>query len=200
MLSPSSTRQTDDPFIKPRGTYIALGSNQGFQSLSPRQTLCQALHLIHAGGDKVVATSSPWLSDAWPKHSQAPQFTNAVCQVVPFDTNPHALLKRLHEIEAKMGRQRDPTNQWAARSLDLDLLDYNGLILKNDSFLTLPHPRIEQRDFVVLPLEQVCPDWVHPVTQVKVKDIIANTLKGVGSNNCIRDTAFSCDEFAQQRL
>jgi 2-amino-4-hydroxy-6-hydroxymethyldihydropteridine diphosphokinase len=96
-----------------------------------------------------------------------------------------SLLERLHKIEAEFGRQRDPQNRWAERTMDLDLLDYNGLVTKNDSFLTLPHPRIAERDFVLLPLMEVCPNWVHPITGIE-GGILLRAIKNRDSNNNCR--------------
>ena len=135
-------------------------------------------------GDNILATSSFWVSDAWPASSGAPSFVNAVCQIQPFDYNPVELLKRMHAIEAKFGRQRDQTLCWPARSLDLDLLDYNGKISKNDSFLRLPHDRLSERDFVLLPLSEVSPNWVHPENGQSVRDLLRSLSSSGATNNC----------------
>jgi 2-amino-4-hydroxy-6-hydroxymethyldihydropteridine diphosphokinase len=166
------------------GVFIGLGSNLGFDTSSPRVLLLHAVETLQENGDRVDSLSSLWVSDAWPAGTGAPKFINAVCRVQPYDESPIELLKRLHAIEAKFGRQRDPHSRWSARSLDLDLLDYNGLTLKNNSFVTLPHPRIVERDFVLKPLLQICPNWCHPVTGVLGRQALAQLEASGATNNC----------------
>jgi 2-amino-4-hydroxy-6-hydroxymethyldihydropteridine diphosphokinase len=145
--------------------------------------------LLTAGGDIVVAQSSFWTSKAWPPHRDSPDYLNAVCQVEPSDNNPSALLKRLNAIETTLGRTRDPSNQWANRTVDLDLLDYNGFVESYGSFLTLPHPRLADRDFVLEPLLEICPDWRHPITNQYGFHRLA-ALKAAGrTNDCRKTTA-----------
>jgi 2-amino-4-hydroxy-6-hydroxymethyldihydropteridine diphosphokinase len=145
-----------------------------------------AILALEKGGDQVAAISSVWASNAWPIGTEASDYINAVCQVLPRDSDPAALLARLHTIEAELGRQRDPRNQWADRTMDLDLLDYNGLIRENDSFLVLPHPRIAERDFVLLPLLEVSPNWVHPNTGIEGRKLLDAIIRSQNSNHCWR--------------
>jgi 2-amino-4-hydroxy-6-hydroxymethyldihydropteridine diphosphokinase len=166
--------------------FISLGSNQSYRSLSSVAILNSAIERLEFGGDTILATSSFWKSDAWPAGTGAPDFVNAVCQIHPADNDPALLLSRLHSIEAKFGRQRDPLNRWSKRTLDLDLLDYNGLISENNSFPILPHPRIAVRDFVLLPLMEVSSCWVHPVTRQNGALLLGELQQGGFGNNCIR--------------
>lgn len=168
------------------GVYISFGSNLGYLNLSSGALVRAAMKELEAGGDLIIATSSIWKSDAWPANTGAPDFVNAVCRICPTDSDPTLLLERLHEIEAKFGRRRDHQNRWSARTLDLDLLDYNGLISENCSFPNLPHPRIQDRDFVLYPLLQVSPNWVHPITQEKGQSLLKKLLNANMSNNCIQ--------------
>lgn len=168
------------------GVFIGLGSNLSHLNLTPRQLLDAALDKVEEGGDKVVSVSSCWTSNAWPANTGALDYTNAVCQLLPFDENPAALLARLSSIEAELGRQRDPSNQWASRTMDLDLLDYNGLITESDSSLKLPHPRIAQRDFVLLPLLEVTPNWVHPITCERGDFLLRRLQKSNLTNGCVK--------------
>jgi 2-amino-4-hydroxy-6-hydroxymethyldihydropteridine diphosphokinase len=179
----SLNRLNSDPEA---GVYISLGSNLGFDGLSPQATLLAAIDTIGYRGDKIVAVSSFWLSDAWPAGAGAPNFVNAVCRVRPLDNDPAFLLERLHEIEAKFGRRRDHLNRWSPRTLDLDLIDYNGLVSKNSSFLLLPHPRIEDRDFVLKPLLELSPNWVHPITQRRGRFSLDALENANRTNNCIQ--------------
>jgi len=83
---------------------------------------------------------------------------------------PDVTLATIHAVEADFGRVRGVRN--AARVLDIDLLDYGGMVLRSD-VITLPHPRMHQRAFVLLPLGDLAPDWVHPVLQQEVGPLIA---------------------------
>jgi 2-amino-4-hydroxy-6-hydroxymethyldihydropteridine diphosphokinase len=185
---PSSIRGVTVLAENPTGVYIGLGSNLDHQNFSSPQLIESALGLLEVGGDHILAVSSMWTSDAWPPMEDAPNYTNAVCQVQPHDNDPAALLRRLHMIEAELGRQRDPANQWAERTMDLDLLDYNGLVMPNCSFVTLPHPRIDQRDFVLLPLLEISPNWVHPITGVEGRELLELIYQEDRTNQCRRIT------------
>ena len=81
-----------------------------------------------------------------------------------------SVLAALHQIEAKFGRTRSVRNE--ARVLDIDLLDYDGQLLEEGG-LTIPHPRLDQRAFVLLPLRDLSPDWVHPQSGQTVRDLVA---------------------------
>jgi 2-amino-4-hydroxy-6-hydroxymethyldihydropteridine diphosphokinase len=183
-MLPSSIINQEHKSAQFSGVYLSLGSNLRYLDQTPRTNLVRALNSLQAGGDKIIASSSLWRSDAWPAGTGAPSFINAVCQISPLDNNPANLLSRLHTIEAKFGRQRNPLNRWNARSLDLDLLDYNGIILQNNSFLELPHPRIHSRDFVLMPLLEISPNWVHPISGTTGRCLLDH-LKMLGPmNNC----------------
>jgi 2-amino-4-hydroxy-6-hydroxymethyldihydropteridine diphosphokinase len=146
---------------------IALGANLRSQHGEPEETLRAALAAIARRGVKVVQVSRFYRSEAWPNPSD-PKFVNAAARLetafAPID-----LLRLLHEVEAEFGRVRSQRN--APRTLDLDLLDYDGQLLEGE--LELPHPRLVSRLFVLLPLRDVAPDWTHPVTGVSVSEAIA---------------------------
>jgi 2-amino-4-hydroxy-6-hydroxymethyldihydropteridine diphosphokinase len=89
--------------------------------------------------------------------SHQPWFVNAVA-LLATDLEPEALLDRLLDVEARFGRVRGERN--AARTLDLDLLDYDGLVVDTPR-LTLPHPRLHERRFVLEPLCEITPEWRH---------------------------------------
>lgn len=166
------------------GVFISFGSNLGFENSNPAQNLQSAINLIKQGGDQITSTSSIYTSSAWPSADDAPAYVNCVCQIMPFDTKPHALLNRLHAIEAELGRKRSPSDQWAPRTMDLDLLDYNSLIFENDSFLVLPHPRIAARDFVLYPLLEINPLWRHPITGEMGINLLNGLITNGTLNNC----------------
>ena len=83
---------------------------------------------------------------------------------------PASVLAALHQIESRFGRTRTVRNE--ARVLYIDLLDYNGQLLEEGG-LTIPHPRLDQRAFVLLPLRDLAPDWEHPQSGKSVRDLVA---------------------------
>ena len=134
---------------------IALGANLG----KPEATFRRALERLAGESVDVVAVSGLWRSPAWPEGSGAPDYLNAVAKVRT-GLRAEALLALLHELEAEAGRRRSMRN--APRELDLDLLDHGGRVVEGE--LVLPHPRLQSRAFVLLPLWEVEPEWVHPVS------------------------------------
>jgi 2-amino-4-hydroxy-6-hydroxymethyldihydropteridine diphosphokinase len=186
VVSPLTKSGLIAPFAQSTGVYVGLGSNLSHLNQTPNQLLDKAQEMLERGGDKIAAVSSFWTSNAWPAYTGASDYTNAVCKIHPCDDDPASLLARLHSIEAELGRQRDPHNQWASRTMDLDLLDYNGLITDNDDQLKLPHPKIGQRDFVLLPLLEVSPNWVHPNTCERGDILLDRLLQSNQTNGCIR--------------
>ncbi|HEY2070912.1 MAG TPA: 2-amino-4-hydroxy-6-hydroxymethyldihydropteridine diphosphokinase [Rhizomicrobium sp.] len=146
---------------------VALGSNVASCAGSPRETLHAAIVELMRKGLQVLATSRFYESPAWPDSSDPP-FINAVSKIQT-DLPPTALLACLHEIERGFGRERGARN--APRTLDLDIIDCDGKIV--DGSLTLPHPRMSTRGFVLIPLRDVAPDWRHPITGKTVSEMIA---------------------------
>ena len=79
-------------------------------------------------------------------------------------------MANLHRLEFTFQRVRSVPN--ASRTLDLDLLDYNGLVTENQNTLRLPHPKINQRAFVLFPLSDICPNWISPLDGSKIEELI----------------------------
>ena len=147
---------------------IALGSNLVSAS---GQTPARILHAAIAALDRdsihVQAVSSFYETAAWPNPSD-PMFVNAICKI-GMELTPVELLNRLHEIERQFGRERTTRN--APRTLDLDIIDCDGIVTQGPP--VLPHPRLETRGFVLIPLRDVAPDWRHPVTGRSLEELIA---------------------------
>jgi 2-amino-4-hydroxy-6-hydroxymethyldihydropteridine diphosphokinase len=137
---------------------IGLGANIPSWAGPPANSLKAALAALADAGLEITAVSPFYESEAWPDPADPP-FMNAVA-VLRTPLQPFALLTLLHEVETSFGRKRSVPN--APRTLDLDLLDYAGAIHHGE--LTLPHPRLTARRFVLEPLRDVAPDWRHPVT------------------------------------
>jgi 2-amino-4-hydroxy-6-hydroxymethyldihydropteridine diphosphokinase len=159
---------------------IALGGNMPTIQGPPAGTLRAALAMMPAFGIKVVAVAPFYRTPALASYIQ-PDYVNSVAIVEAADP-PGALLEKLHRLEALFGRVR--RDRWAPRPLDLDLLDFRGEVIAGTSPaglaagagplpLALPHPGISGRAFVLLPLQDVAPDWRHPVTGRSVGDLIA---------------------------
>jgi 2-amino-4-hydroxy-6-hydroxymethyldihydropteridine diphosphokinase len=138
--------------------FIGLGANIPSVAGPPAATLNAALAALAQAGIEITAVSPFYETEAWPDPAE-PRFLNGAAAIRTF-LQPFALLTLLHEVETTFGRKRSTPN--AQRSLDLDLLDYAGVVL--DGPVILPHPRIAQRRFVLEPLQAVAPDWRHPVS------------------------------------
>jgi 2-amino-4-hydroxy-6-hydroxymethyldihydropteridine diphosphokinase len=146
---------------------MALGGNLASRAGTPAQTLDAALREIGKHGATIAAVSAYYITPAWPDPSD-PVFLNAVAQIETV-LPPAALLHLLHETETAFGRIRSTRN--APRTLDLDLIDYDGKIEEGPP--VLPHPRLAERGFVLVPLADVAPHWRHPATGRAVQDLIA---------------------------
>lgn len=171
----------------PKGL-VALGSNVAGPVGSRARTLAEALRRLHGESVRVVAISRFYRTPCIPEGA-GPDFVNAVA-AVETEVEPEALLARLHAIEASLGRVRG--RRWAARVIDLDLLDLDGRILPDAQTqaawrclppeaqaraapdrLILPHPRLQDRAFVLVPLAEIAPEWHHPVLGATAEALLA---------------------------
>lgn len=155
----------------PGRAIVALGTNLPFLGLSGPALIAAAIAALEEAGLIVLARSSPWASRAWPPSDQ-PDFANAVIAVGPGGRSPQALLTLLFEVETRFGRKRAGEARWAARTLDLDLIDYGGAVVDKPG-LILPHPRAHQRAFVLAPLAEAAPGWRHPVLEKTAAELLA---------------------------
>lgn len=147
--------------------YIALGANISSPVGLPEATLRAALAAMPARGVRVVGVSPFYRSPAWPNEDQPP-FVNAVAEVRT-KLLPAVLMRELLAIEKAFGRVRK--TKWEPRSLDLDLIDYGGLVTDAEH-LMLPHPWLHERAFVLRPLADVAPAWRHPDTGQSVSALL----------------------------
>jgi 2-amino-4-hydroxy-6-hydroxymethyldihydropteridine diphosphokinase len=137
---------------------IGIGSNLAHPPhATPRETADAALAALPATGIALLRRSNWYLSEPRPPSDQ-PWFVNGVASVSS-DLPPEALLAALLRLEIAFGRSRSVPN--AARTLDLDLLDYDSRLFDAPA-LILPHPRLHERLFVLEPLCEIAPDWRHP--------------------------------------
>jgi 2-amino-4-hydroxy-6-hydroxymethyldihydropteridine diphosphokinase len=140
---------------------LALGSNRPGPWGSPEETVREALVRLDRGGIRLKRVSRLIVSAPFGVVEQPP-FVNAVAEVETA-LRPEALLACLHRIERMAGRRR--TLRWGPRTLDLDLLDYHGLVRLPPLRPVLPHPGIAERIFVLAPIAEIAPRWRHPVNR-----------------------------------
>lgn len=153
---------------------IGLGANLPSAAGPPAATLAAALAALEAAGVAVERRSPCYRTAPLPASDQ-PWFVNAVASVAT-GLSPEALLALLHRIEAEFGRRRQALNE--PRVLDLDLLDYQGLVRARAP--VLPHPRLHERGFVLLPLADIAPFWRHPASGAGLAELIAALPPGQG--------------------
>lgn len=149
---------------------IAFGANMDGVHGAPHKTFQKALEALKQAGLRVEHCSSLWDTSPVGTDEAQPRYTNAVFSVET-DLAPKELLNLLMEVEANFGRKRTTRN--APRSIDLDLICYHDLVLNEGDDLILPHPRMEGRAFVLLPLQDIAPDWRHPVSDIALSELIA---------------------------
>jgi 2-amino-4-hydroxy-6-hydroxymethyldihydropteridine diphosphokinase len=145
--------------------YIALGSNLGERS----KNLARAIELLRAApGVQVTRISSYFDNPAVGGPADAPRFLNAACEVRT-TLSPQELLQMLLQIESDMGRVR--VNQNESRVIDLDVLLYGDRVIATPE-LTVPHPRMHERDFVLKPMEEIAYDLSHPVLKRTMHELL----------------------------
>ena len=133
---------------------IALGGNVGDVRGTFRKAIADICGMTQAA---LKARSSDYATPPWGEEQQD-RFINA-CIEIETDLDPHALLFTLHRIEKKFGRDRVNERRWGPRTLDLDLIAYDDVSIQKPE-LTLPHPRLFERAFVLVPLAEIAPDRV----------------------------------------
>ena len=146
--------------VKP--IYLGIGSNLGNKKYNIERAKIELLK----NEIKIVSSSNFYQSLSWPNPNN-PEFLNIVIEIKT-NLNPSKLLKICKEIETYLGRKRAPKN--APRSCDIDILDYQSLSIK--SAITIPHPRMHTRNFVLLPLFELNKDWIHPISKRNIKSLI----------------------------
>ena len=145
-----------------KSIYLGIGSNLGNKKYNIERAKIELLKNVI----KIVNSSNFYQSLSWPNPIN-PEFLNIVLEIKT-NFNPLKLLKICKEIESYLGRKRAPKN--APRSCDIDIIDYQNLSIK--SGITIPHPRMHTRNFVLLPLFELNKEWTHPISKFHIKRLI----------------------------
>lgn len=154
--------------------FVAIGANLASPRFgAPPGSFAAALDLLEAGGVEIVQVSRWYRSPPLPPSPQ-PHYINGVIAVRSGQA-PEDLLSLLHRVERAFGRVRGERN--AARSLDLDLLAYGDMVIAAGG-LEVPHPRLSERSFVLLPWAELSPGWRHPLSGLTVSEMIARLPPG----------------------
>ena len=143
--------------------YLGLGSNLGEREKLLNRAVSE---LKKVRETNVVWTSSIYETDPYGKTEQ-PKFLNAVLQV---ETTllPPDLFDETLKIEMIVGRMQ--SERWGPREIDIDILLYEGLVFENES-VSVPHPELDKRKFVLVPLREIAPDCVHPVSGLTIEEL-----------------------------
>jgi 2-amino-4-hydroxy-6-hydroxymethyldihydropteridine diphosphokinase len=172
-----------------RQSLAAFGANLPFNGESPAETLLKAVAVLSGEGLKLRALSRLYATPCFPAGA-GPDYVNAAALLdCGPDVDVASVLARLHAVEARFGRER--AQRWGMRTLDIDLLAMGDSVLPDAQTqdrwrllppeaqvrttpdqLILPHPRLQDRAFVLVPLADVAPDWVHPRTGLSVRQML----------------------------
>lgn len=145
--------------------YIALGSNVGDRARNLAEALAQ---LDAVPGIHVVRIATPIETDPVDCPPESAPFLNSAAELRT-DLDPDALLEAMLTIERKLGRERSARN--SPRQIDLDLVLFGSRLLRTDR-LTLPHPRMHERPFVLIPLNEIAPLVIHPVLKKSIRELL----------------------------
>jgi 2-amino-4-hydroxy-6-hydroxymethyldihydropteridine diphosphokinase len=149
-----------------KGKFLLLGSNLG----DKLENISRAKTLIGQKTGPIITSSSLYKTSSWGVAGQ-PYYYNQLV-VIETGLNPQKLLASLLEIEISMGRIRK--KKWDNRIIDIDILFYDDLVMDDES-LNIPHPEIQHRRFALVPLAEIAPDEIHPVTGLKMIEMLKRT-------------------------
>ncbi len=148
--------------------YIGLGSNIG----NREENLTKALEMLRSTAGIRVTAVSVYINTAPVGYTEQPDFLNTVAEVKTSLT-AYELLAVCGDIEKKLKRER--LIHWGPRTIDLDILLFGNLVL-NDELLTLPHPRMLEREFVLKPLNEIAPEALHPLCNKSIRELYHDFL------------------------
>jgi len=145
--------------------YLGLGGNVSKVSETFDTAAIEIENLI----GRILNKSSRYRTEPWGNKNQDYFLNQVLC--VETNLNAENVLKEILAIEKKLGRDRNKDNQFAPRTIDIDILFYGEKIINNNS-LSVPHPRLHMRNFVLTPLMEIAPDLIHPLFNKKIKDLV----------------------------
>ncbi len=143
--------------------FVIIGGNLG----NRQQNLAHAIRLIEQKSGVIKKQSSIYETEPWGVQGQ-PNYYNQVLEILT-DFDPESLMQLFLQIEQLMGRVR--TEKYSARSIDIDILFFNDQLI-NTPDLTIPHPRLQERRFVLEPLNEIAPEFVHPELQKTIAALL----------------------------
>ena len=143
--------------------YLSIGSNKG----NRYSQIKEALKLIREDLGEIISISKIYETKSWGFESE--NFLN-LCIAIKSELSPDKLLFSINSIEEKIGRKRD-SKKVNAREIDIDIIFYSNKIV-NQEELIIPHPRLELRNFVLVPLSEIASDFVHPILLKSVKELL----------------------------
>ena len=142
--------------------HLGLGSNLGDR----KEYLSMAYNQLRSEAVREFSASSIYESEPLLKMPQPKYLNMVVCGLTIF--SPQELLKKCQQIEISLGRVH--RERWGCREIDIDILSYGSRIIDNDD-LVIPHPEIENRSFVLMPMLELSPEWLHPETGITIKEL-----------------------------
>tara|TARA_B100000427_G_C15338105_1_gene519888 strand:+ start:172 stop:696 length:525 start_codon:yes stop_codon:yes gene_type:complete len=160
--------------------FLGIGSNLKSSFGNRFSNILRTLDLIKYEKIEVLKISNFYETPSYP-NKKYPKFINIVIQI-KYKYGFENLLKKILMIEKKMKRTRGIKNQ--PRTCDIDIIDFNGEIL-NKKNIILPHPKLHERNFVLYPLKEICPTWIHPIMNKKV-DVLIKNLSLITRNEITR--------------
>ena len=147
--------------------YINIGSNLNSSKGDRIYNLKKSIQLLNGKKLKIIKISKIYETPSYP-NEKSPKFLN-ICLGIESKQKAELLIKTFIAIEKKLQRNRSFKNQ--PRTCDIDIIDYYGKII-NTNKITTPHPRAHLRNFVLYPLREICPEWVHPLLNKKIEFLI----------------------------
>lgn len=147
--------------------YLLIGGNQG----NSRKILASANRALQEAGCTILKKSSIYRTEAWGLADQ-PDYLNQAIRL-SCDLDPIPLLNLTQSIEFKYGRERK--EKWGPRTLDIDILFYDDMII-DSARLTIPHPRLHERNFVLEPMQEIAPELRHPILGKTIAELYLDSL------------------------
>jgi len=143
--------------------FLSIGSNLG----DKKDNCFKAVKMLADEGLKIIKVSSSYNTKAWGYKNQ-PDFVNIAVECYT-EMQPEQLLTKVKEIEKAMGREK--SFKWGPRIIDIDILFYDDVVI-NTELLKIPHPYIPEREFVLRPMAEIAPDFIHPVLKKDIQTLL----------------------------